>query len=170
MRSNQNQLPNSSVLTIPSRDAAEDLYEFVLPIIDSGARPGDFWTELTDWTCSNGINSSLQKAVQINQASVDTHMWYHNLMRPVDAPFVRGEIFTTVRSVRRTIQKHSPEALDLNAVDITQCHPKHLIAVLRSSYPWKDKVPGWGVALSKAPEVLERAGINARRELAGLDR
>lgn len=170
MHLNPDRSTTTKVLTVPSRETATRGYAFVLTSIDSGSRPGGFWNEVADWTCGNGINSSLQKAVHLNKASIEVHMWYHNLLRPADAPFIRGEIFTTVRSVRRTIRTHTALALDLTALDVEQCHPKHLIAVLRTSYPWKDEVPGWSDALAKAPAVLERFGINARRELAGLDR
>lgn len=154
---------------IHDRGSSSPLYifEVVPPTVD--VRFGDFWVEAQTWTCSTKFDVQLQRTISITHALSRAGVWRENLFCDADVATPNKALFATVRSILRSIENFGVESVDLSSVNLRASHPKHLIAVLRATYAWKNMVPGWSEALRIAPEILDSHGINSKRELSGLN-
>lgn len=164
------QLVSSKFETIPvfARAGLSSEYELEMAPISVEARAGDFWAEAQEWTGASRLDVVLQQTMICTQAIIRSRIWRENLYSAPDAVVSNAAIFATVRSVRRAIETFGPVAIDLAGINLPDTNPTHLIAVLRAAYAWRTVITGWQDAIRSAPEILERHGINSKRELAGL--
>lgn len=94
--------------------------------------------------------------------------WLDLVLQP-HAPADVDAIGLTVARVMDVIGTLGPEHLDLTKLAVLPVQPEHLVAVLRSSFMWRQQVPGWHEALASASNALERAGFRPEEVLVGLD-
>ena len=79
------------------------------------------------------------------------------------------EIGQTVNHVMAVIDSLGPKAMDLTTVESKALQPEHMVAVLRSTFLWKDQVPGWSRALGELSAALRAAGHDPQEVLVGLE-
>lgn len=91
-----------------------------------------------------------------------THLFSRDASSDFDA------ISETVESVFEAVSNLGPGSISLQDVSAESVHPEHLVAVLRATFPSRDKIPGWRKALEEAPEALRRAGFDPDEVLVGL--
>lgn len=144
-------------------------YVMEQPMHTCGTGVGEFLALGTArWTNATTGDIEIQNAVAKHQRQAEARVWTVNLLTSPTAPARPVDIYQTVRSVKRAIANFGVRAVDLTSIEVASAHPKHLLAVLTASFPWRDVVPGWQEALAVAPAVLEAQGMNPKRELAGL--
>ena len=85
------------------------------------------------------------------------------------APSDVDEIGQTVNHVMVVIESLGPKALDFVNVEAKSLQPEHMVAVLRSTFLWKDQVPGWSHALGELAAALRAAGHDPQEVLVGLE-
>lgn len=78
-------------------------------------------------------------------------------------------ISETVESVIDALTWFGPRSVSLDVFDVCYANASHLVAVLRTTFNWRNEVPGWREALHAAPGVLAEQGLNPDDELFGLD-
>lgn len=94
--------------------------------------------------------------------------WTKHIYRPSALADV-DTIGETVDWVMKIVESVGPSHLNLSKVKSTEVQPEHLVAVLRSTFMWRDEVPGWKHALSEASSALAVAGIEPEEVLMGLE-
>lgn len=78
-------------------------------------------------------------------------------------------ISETVDSVLEAVDVFGPSRVDLGALDLRYANAEHLVAVLRSTFVWRNELPGWKEALAVAPELLQESRLDPELVLKGLD-
>ena len=95
------------------------------------------------------------------------HEWKHYIFN-VASPTDVDAISQTIERVLETVVQYGPECVDLTSAEPEQVNGEHLAALLRATFVWQDKVPGWRRGLDIATAALQRAGINPQDALIGL--
>lgn len=78
-------------------------------------------------------------------------------------------ISETVDSVLDSVGMFGPESIDLQTPDLNFANAEHLVAILRSTFTWRSRIPGWARALNAAPQLLTDVGLEPALILKGLD-
>lgn len=159
---------NLESFQIYDRGGSQCAYVFEVAPVPIDPMFGDFWQEAQSWTCASKVDLQLQQTISITKTLRMSRIWRENLFMFDGGVTPNRAIFATVRSILRSIEAFGAESIDLRSMDLKSSNPKHLIAVLRSTYVWRNVVPGWSNAMQVAPGVLQSHGMNSRRELAGL--
>lgn len=74
----------------------------------------------------------------------------------------------TAEAVLDSIQAHGPALFNLKGLHAVAVNGEHLATVLRTSFTWRDQVPGWHEALRVAEVALTQAGVDPEDALFGL--
>ena len=90
------------------------------------------------------------------------------LFKPMAACEVE-EIGRTVNHVMAVIECLGPKAINLTAVEAKTLQPDHMLAVLRSTFLYRDDVLGWTYALGELKVALQAAGHEPQEVVVGLE-
>lgn len=75
----------------------------------------------------------------------------------------------TSEAVLETIQAHGPAGFNLQGLpSAAVINGEHLATALRTSFTWRDQVPGWHGALRVAERALKQAGLDPEDVLFGM--
>lgn len=77
-------------------------------------------------------------------------------------------ISETIESIAAEVQS-DPCRIDLNRINRKSPNPQHLVAVLRTTYAFKDKIPGWSELRDFSKAYVEKKGFLPARVMKGLD-
>jgi hypothetical protein len=97
--------------------------------------------------------------------------WVRYAERVVFQPAAASDVSAiseTVDQVMRYVETFGPQNLSLFLVRAESIQPEHMVAVLRSTFQWKDDVEGWTHALNQTAEALRRSGYDSDDVLVGL--
>ena len=86
----------------------------------------------------------------------------------MNAPSDVDAISRTIDGVFEAAIQLGPKAIDLREINPAQVHGEHLAAVLRATFAFRDRTPGWQHAIGVARIALERAGLDPEDALYGL--
>lgn len=117
---------------------------------------------------ADAANSRLVAAIETKNNFHVLNAWTKHVFRP-SAPSDVAAIGETVDWVMEVIESVGPNHLNLTTTKSASVHPEHLVAVLRSSFMWREDVPGWKHALSEASIALIASGFEAEDVLVGLE-
>jgi hypothetical protein len=109
------------------------------------------------------------RVVQAQTAAISfqASAWKHYVLS-TDAPTDVDSISQTIEHVFETVVQFGPEAIDLTGIDPQKVNGEHLAALLRATFTWRDRTPGWQYGLQVARIALERSGGDPRDALIGL--
>lgn len=93
--------------------------------------------------------------------------WGRHLFDPY-APTDVDTISETIEYAYDAISQFGPGAVDLTKISLPSLNSEHISALLRATFSFRDKTPGWQRALFVAQMALERDGIDVNDALAGL--
>lgn len=102
------------------------------------------------------------------EALCRANIWQVNLLNRTADTSVDA-ISVTVDSVLEAISYGGPSIVNLSFLKPEFVNAEHLVAILRTTFSWRDQVPGWKNALQAAPVILKMYGLDPEDELFGLD-
>ena len=106
-------------------------------------------------------------ALMADPADPQDVAWRKHVCNAAASPDVDA-LTETAEAVTTLVAEHGPARLDLRGLKAASVQGEHLATLLRSSFPWRDQVPGWGEAMDVAKTALRRAGIDPAEALFGL--
>src|SRR5437762_7710366 len=95
---------------------------------------------------ATAVDSKLASAVETKENFLIWNAWSEHASEFVYEPSSRDDVDAigkTVERVMSLVEALGPNALNLSAVKSTAIHPEHMVAVLRSTFLWKEEIPGW---------------------------
>lgn len=128
----------------------------------------------TNWLWAIHPTSVTKQEIELDfqywqqEKNARTTVWRANLSNP-SADGSVDAISDTVDSLLEAIEFGGPSLVKLDNLNFEFINAEHLIAILRTTFTWKEEVPGWRAALNAAPAILEKQGLNPSEELFGLD-
>lgn len=154
----------------PRRDNGGAEVYFI--IFQSPSR-ASFSDEITDIGVFRVATSTTKAEIEFNQKAKQLevlhriNLWKANLSGVAVDASVDG-ISATVDSLLEAIGYGGVAAVNLASLNFDFVNAEHLVAVLRTTFSWREQILGWKSALVAAPEVLRRQGLDPEEELFGL--
>lgn len=77
-------------------------------------------------------------------------------------------IALTIRSISEEISNQNFTAIDFSKINRNSPSPQHLVALLRTTYPFRDKIHGWSDLRDFSREFLSEKGYSTELVMRGL--
>lgn len=74
----------------------------------------------------------------------------------------------TIQAISKVIHEEGPSGVDLTRVRRSTPSPQHLVAILRTTYPFRKEIRGWGELCNFAKEYLPTKGYRPESVMRGL--
>lgn len=116
------------------------------------------------------INSLFEYPTSENassDATLDSPEWLIAVNDTNSAVDMDG-IAITIQSISTSINNVGPAAIDLSRVSRISPNPQHLVALLRTTYPFRNEVHGWYELRNFAKEALPKRGYKPESVMRGL--
>lgn len=116
-------------------------------------------------------NSGVERSVKVTLSASRAGLAYSTVKSLISSENKSVEVddlTVTAESVLEAISEFGPKILNLSLLDSNQVQGEHLATVLRTSFDWRDNVPGWNEALQVARQALLREGVDPEDALYGL--
>jgi len=160
----------SIVWNVPSRLGGASNFQMVVDLSSTaGVGPrGLLPTPISQGSFSSADAQTRERILELMDLESRSNLWRQHLLDRAAATDVDC-ISETVDSVLDAVSFLGPEGVDLASLDLTNANAEHLVAVLRATFVWRGRLPGWTTALQAAPKLLAEAAIEPELVLKGLD-
>ncbi len=125
-------------------------------------------TPITQGSFSSADAHTRERVLELRELEIRSSLWRQHLLDKSASTDV-DVISETVDSLLDAVTLMGPEGVDLASLDLANANAEHLVAVLRATFVWRGRLPGWAAALQAAPSLLVEAGFDPQLVLKGLD-
>ncbi|WP_156320518.1 hypothetical protein [Pseudomonas lini] len=116
---------------------------------------------------NSGVERSISATLSASRAGL-AYSTVKSLISSQNSNVEVDDLTITAEAVLDAISEFGPKILNLSLLDSNRVQGEHLATVLRTSFDWRDNVPGWNEALLVARQALVREGVDPEDALYGL--
>lgn len=140
----------------PPETLTKATFSIVQPLI------GGSWLSFLD-----SLSYEAEKLENLEAINAISEHWKQHLF-DLSASTDVDALSETIEGVYDAIDRFGPGAVDLASLGSEGINGEHLAAILRATFPFQNRIPGWSCALGEAVKALQRDGVDVDDALAGL--